>query len=234
MKKKYALITGGTKGIGKSLVEVFAKNKYNIITCARDQKELDKLNKELEQKYKIEVLVSTVDLTKKSDCKRFTSLVSDTIPHINILINNAGMFIPDNMLEESDETFEKMLFANVFAPYYITKDLFPLISKTEGQIFNIESVASKKPFENCASYVTSKHALHGMTASLRELCKTKNVKVTSIIPGATFTSSWAGVDIDPERILNPDTIADAVFACSQIKGNAVIEELVIRPQLGDL
>ncbi len=234
MKKKYALVTGGTKGIGRSIVEIYAKNKYNIITCARDNKELQKLNKELESTYDIDVLFSSVDLTQKKDCKRFTSLVKDTVPHINILINNAGVFNPQPLLTESDDVFEDTFHANVFAPYYITKELFELVEKVNGHIFNINSVASKKPFDNCASYVASKFALQGLTLTLREICKTKNVKVTSVLPGATFTASWAGTNIDPDRILNPDTVAEAIFACTQLKGNAVIEELTIRPQLGDL
>lgn len=234
MKRKYALITGGTKGIGRSTVEIFAKHKYNIITCARDTNDLKKLNQYLEDKYGIDVLFSSVDLTKKKDCKRFTSLVKDTVPHINILVNNAGIYVPEPMLSETDEVFEDTFHANVFAPYYITKDLFELVQKVEGHIFNIASIASKKPFDNCASYVASKFALHGLTLSLREITKAMNVKVTSVQPGATFTASWAGANIDPERIMNPDAVADAIYACAQIKGNAVIEEIVMRPQLGDL
>ncbi|HTF82102.1 MAG TPA: SDR family NAD(P)-dependent oxidoreductase [Cytophagales bacterium] len=234
MKKKYALVTGGTKGIGRSLVELFAKHKYNIITCARDQKALQKLNQDLETTYGIEVLISTADLSQKKDCKTFISLIRDTVPHINVLINCAGVFIPQPMLEEEDSVFEDTFHANVFAPYYITKELFDLVEKANGHIFNIGSVASKKPFHNCASYVASKFALHGLTLSLREISKDKNVKVTSVLPGATFTASWAGTNVDPERIMNPDSVAEAIFTCVQIKGNAVVEELVIRPQLGDL
>lgn len=234
MKKKYALVTGGTKGIGRSIVEIFAKHKYNIITCARDLGELKKLNRELENAYGIEVLFSNADLSQKKDCKRFTSLVQDTVPHINIMVNNAGIFDPQPMLSEKDEVFEDTFQANVFAPYYITKDLFSLVEKVNGHIFNMASIASKKPFDNCASYVASKFALHGLTLSLREIAKTKNVKVTSVLPGATFTASWAGTNIDPERILNPDAVAEAIFACAQLKGNAVVEEITIRPQLGDL
>ncbi|MFN8436244.1 MAG: SDR family NAD(P)-dependent oxidoreductase [Cytophagales bacterium] len=234
MRKKYAVITGGTKGIGRSLVELFAKNKFNIVTCARNLDELVKLNKDIEEKYNVEVLFSAVDLVNKKDCERFIYLIQDTVPHINVLVNNAGLFIPQNLLEEEDEVFEKTMFANVFAPYYISKNLFSLVEKANGHIFNIESVASFKAFDNCASYVTSKHALHGFTKSLREISKTKNVKVTSVLPGATFTASWAGTDVSPERIMDPDTIAETVFNCFKLPGNVVVEELIIRPQLGDL
>lgn len=234
MKKKYAVITGGTKGIGRSLVEIFAKNKYNIITCSRNTDELVKLNNDLEEKYNVDVLFCTADLTQKQDCKKFISLITDTVPHVNILINNAGIFIPTDFLAEDDSVFETTFYANVFAPYYITKALFPLINASNGHIFTVESIASKKPFANCASYVASKHALHGLTQSIREISKNTNVKITSVLPGATFTSSWAGTDIDPQRILDPDAVAETIYNCVLIKGNAVIEEIIIRPQLGDL
>ncbi|MEQ8575130.1 MAG: SDR family NAD(P)-dependent oxidoreductase, partial [Fulvivirga sp.] len=106
--------------------------------------------------------------------------------------------------------------------------------KRAGHIFNMCSTASFVPYVNGGSYCISKFALLGMSKVLREEMKEHNVRVTSIMPGATLTASWEGVELPEERFMKPEDVADAVFNAYSMSDRTVIEEIVMRPQLGDI
>src|SRR6185295_4677495 len=113
--------------------------------------------------------------------------------------------------------------------YHITRGLLPSILKTQGaHIFNLCSTASIMAYTNGGSYCISKFAMLGFTKVLREELKTQNIKVTAVLPGATFTNSWAGTSLPKERFIPPQEIARAIWDCYNLK-NAVVEELLIRP-----
>lgn len=103
-----------------------------------------------------------------------------------------------------------------------------------GHIFNICSVASLKAYSNGGSYSISKFALYGLTQNLREELKTFGVKVTAVLPGATWSNSWAGADLPDERLMDALDIAKCIFNAAQLSPAACVEEIIIRPQLGDL
>ncbi|HHM20936.1 MAG TPA: SDR family NAD(P)-dependent oxidoreductase, partial [Bacteroidetes bacterium] len=103
-----------------------------------------------------------------------------------------------------------------------------------GHIFNMCSIASLIAYPNGGSYTISKFALLGFSKVLREEMKDKGIKVTSILPGATWSASWAGVDLPKSRLMQPRDIARAVWCAWQMEPSAVVEDIVIRPQLGDL
>jgi NADP-dependent 3-hydroxy acid dehydrogenase YdfG len=106
--------------------------------------------------------------------------------------------------------------------------------KKSGYVFNICSTASIKAYPNGGSYCISKFALLGMTKVLREELKEHNVKVTAILPGATLTDSWKGTDVPENRFIKPTDIAETIWNAYLLSKNTVIEEILIRPQLGDL
>ncbi|MEM9982632.1 MAG: SDR family NAD(P)-dependent oxidoreductase, partial [Bacteroidota bacterium] len=129
--------------------------------------------------------------------------------------------------------FEKTMSINVFSVYYFTKALLPTLSK-EASVFNICSIASNTILPNCGAYGISKFALLGFSKILREELKAQQVKVTSVLPGATFTAAWEDSDIDPARIMPAKDVAKAIWGCYTLSTQSVVEELTIRPQLGDL
>ena len=104
----------------------------------------------------------------------------------------------------------------------------------KGHIFNICSVASLKAYPNGGSYSISKFALYGLTQNLRHELKEFNVKVTAVIPGATWTDSWSQSGIPRERFMEADDIALMIYQATQLSAGAVVEEIVMRPQLGDI
>ena len=103
-----------------------------------------------------------------------------------------------------------------------------------GHIFNIASIASQVGYASGASYAITKHAQLGLHRVLREECKPHGVRVTVVMPGPVLTDSWNGVDIPAERFMKPEDIAEAVWGAYALSHRTVIEEIVLRPQLGDL
>jgi NADP-dependent 3-hydroxy acid dehydrogenase YdfG len=109
-----------------------------------------------------------------------------------------------------------------------------MMQRKSGHIFTLCSIASLKAYPNGGAYSVSKFALLGMTKNLREEMRPHNIKVTAIIPGAVYTDSWAASGVKPERLMKASDIAELVYATSQLSPQACVEEIVIRPQAGDL
>jgi len=228
------VITGGTKGIGKAMCLAFASKGHHIATCSRSQDDLDEWQKEMELQ-KVSAISYKADLSDKKDVIGFGTFVSEQWSEIDVLINNAGVFIPGLLLEEEDTSLDFMIRTNLYSAYHLSRLLVPgMVARGHGQVFNICSVASIMAYPNGGSYSISKFALLGFSKVLREELKSSGVKVTSVLPGATWSNSWAGADLPYERIMPAEDIASVVLAAAELGPSSVLEELVIRPQLGDL
>lgn len=233
--RKSILVTGGTKGIGRAIVERFAGEGFDVFTCARNEADLLALKKSLEEKHpEIQVLASVADLSKKEEVNRFADEVkSITIP--DVLVNNTGIFLPGALHDEPDGNFEFMMQTNLFSAYYLSRAFVKeMITRRSGHIFSMGSIAGLTAYPNGGSYAVSKWAMLGMTKCLREELKPHQVKVTSILPGATLTDSWAGVDLPMERFVRAQDVAESVWAAYNLSPQTVVEEIIIRPQLGDI
>ncbi len=231
----FAVITGATKGIGKALAFHFAKANFNLAVCARNKTDLVHLKNELLQlNPNIEVIYQTTDMSNKAEVLAFAELINKTWGKIDVLINNAGLYLTNPILREPDGLLEQMMAVNVYGPYHLTRALLPnMMTRKQGHIFNICSVASLKAFDDCTAYTTSKHALYGLSRSLREELKHFNIKVTSVLPGSVYTASWEDSDVNQQRIMAPEDIAKAILACFQLSECTVVEDLVLRPMMGD-
>lgn len=232
---KLVVVTGGTKGIGRAVLEKFASHGFHVATCSRKQNELDALKADLEGRYNIKVFVKVADMSVKEDVKAFTDYVTQSGWAVDVLVNNAGYFIPGQVMEEQEGTLESMMNSNVFSAYYATRGLIEGMKQHKaGHIFNMCSIASIKAYPNGGSYAITKFALLGFSKVLREELKESNIRVTAIMPGATLTASWEGVDLPEERFMKAEDVADAVYGAYALSGRSVVEEMIIRPQLGDI
>jgi short-subunit dehydrogenase len=130
--------------------------------------------------------------------------------------------------------FLKMMAVNLFSAYHLTRILVPrMIERKSGHIFNMSSIAALKAYQNGGSYSISKFALEGFSKNLREELKPYGIKVTSVHPGATFTQAWEGF-ADQSRIMEVEDVAKMVYAASSLSATACVEDIILRPQLGDL
>jgi NADP-dependent 3-hydroxy acid dehydrogenase YdfG len=231
-----AVITGATKGIGRAIAENLAAAGYDLAVCARNAADLEAMKADFAKKFpKIAILTQVTDVRDKNQVIAFATKITNCWSVIDILVNNAGVFTPGNIHQEPDGLFEQLMETNLYSAYYLTRALIPLMLKQKrGHIFNMCSIASLKAYPNGGSYTISKFALLGFSKVLREELQTKGIKVTAILPGATWTDSWAGVTLPESRLMQAQDIAKALLAATQLSPSAVIEEIVMRPQLGDL
>ncbi len=229
------VITGGSKGMGKAMAEKFAAAKNNIFICSRNEQQLAETAEELNRKYKNSIQYFSADLSKKDEILKFANWLLDKNIDIDILINNAGQFVQGSVYNEPEGNLEQMIDINLYSAYHLTRALIPKMMKNKsGHIFNMCSIASLKAYNNGGSYSISKFALMGFSKNLREEMKPFNIKVTAVFPGAVYTSSWEGANINPERIMEVEDIANMVFAASKLSPQACVEDMVMRPLLGDL
>ncbi|HEX3024534.1 MAG TPA: SDR family oxidoreductase [Chitinophagaceae bacterium] len=228
------IITGASKGIGKAIAKQFAANN-TLFLCARNEDQLNATANELRRQFPQSIIhTKIVDMRQKQSVQEFAAwCLSFGAP--DILVNNAGQFLPGSVHAEQDGILEKLIETNLYSAYYLTRALLPAIIKNNaGHIFNICSIASLQAYSNGGSYSISKFALLGFNKNLREELKPHNIKVTAVLPGAAYTDSWAGSGVDEKRIMEANDVAKMVFAASQLSPQACVEEILLRPQLGDL
>lgn len=231
-----AIVTGGTQGIGKAIVEKLLSEGFDVATCARSKDDLESLKQEMAKKYPDRTLITlSVDLSNKEEVLYFAKSIQEQFSSIDVLVNNAGIYFPGNIADEPEGCLEQMLSINLLSAYHLTRRILPeLIAHKQGHIFNICSVASLKAYPGGGSYSISKYALLGFSENLREELKAEGIRVTSVCPGATNSRSWEGSGIDPDRIMDPEDVSEMIWATYTLSAKANVETIVIRPQLGDL
>ena len=232
------VITGGSRGFGKAIAEKFAGDKqgHTIILCARKKSTLDLESKQLQGRFpRTTILAHACDLSVKEEVIAFGEWVTQQTETIDVLVNNAGSFIPGSVHNEEEGALEKMITVNLYSAYHLTRCLLPQMMKQQsGHIFNMCSIAALKAYTNGGAYSISKYALAGFSRNLREEMMPHGIKVTAVYPGAAYTDSWAASGIDPKRIMEARDIAELIYAATQLSPQACVEDIVIRPQLGDL
>jgi short-subunit dehydrogenase len=229
------VITGASRGIGKSLATHFAARGDQLLLAARQQDKLDQTMQALQQQFPACVIHGkAADLSIPEQAKAFGRwCLSFAEP--DILINNAGQFLPGSLADEPEEQLEQQLRVNLGSAYHVTRTLLPsMIQRGTGHIFTICSIASLQPYAQGGSYSISKYALHGFTKNLREELKPTGVKVTGVYPGAVLTDSWGDFDNSSGRIMEVEDVAKMVVQATQLSPQACVEDIVLRPRLGDL
>lgn len=229
------IVTGASKGIGKAVAEIFAANGHNLLLCSRSEHALYKSLEELTTKFPaVTIKAKPVDLSKKDEAIAFGNwCLSFGTP--GILVNNAGLFEPGSVYNEPEGNLESQLATNLFSAYHVTRTILPaMIKAAAGHIFNMCSIASLDAYPNGGAYSISKFALHGFSKNLREEMKPHGIKVTSVHPGAVMTDSWSGFDNSSKRIMEANDIAQLIYTASQLSAQACVEDILVRPQLGDL
>lgn len=230
------IITGASKGIGRAIANIFAAQGYTLFICSRNEVSLYKTVESILGLYpNATIHAKPTDMANQTEVKAFADWVLSKTNFIDILINNAGQFLPGSIYNEEEGLLEKMIATNLYSAYHFTRYLLPnMMLQKSGHIFNICSIASLNAYSNGGSYSISKFALLGFSKNLREEMKPYGIKVTAVMPGATLSASWDGFDIDPTRIMEINDVAKMVFAASQLSPQAVVEDIILRPQLGDL
>jgi len=229
------IVTGASRGIGQAIAAVFAAEGHQLLLSASNQSRLQESAEALQSAYpRAGIKTRIADLSLKEEAIALGRwCLEQGTP--DILVNNAGIFSPGSVHNEPDGALESQMAVNLFGAYHLTRTLLPeMMKKKSGHIFNICSIAALAAYDNGGAYSISKFALHGFSRNLREEMKPYGIKVTSVHPGAVMTDSWGDFDNSSGRIMLSEDIAQMVYAASRLSPQACVEEIVIRPQLGDL
>jgi short-subunit dehydrogenase len=235
--KALAVISGASKGIGRAIATKFAAEGFDVAVCSRTLSDLELLKREIEEAYpKVLCHVFTCDISKEEEVVAFSNAIKKLGMPIKALINNGGAFWPGSILDEKEDNLRYMMDVNLFSAYYLTRGLLPvmLAAHEPAHVFNMCSIASVAAYPASGAYSISKFAMLGFSKNLREELKNTPIKVTSILPGATLTDSWAGVEIEDNRIMTAEDVASVVWSSFGLSPQAVVEEIVLRPLKGDL
>jgi short-subunit dehydrogenase len=231
-----AVITGGTKGIGRATVERFLKEGFDVVTCSRSLSDLENFRDSAAKHYpKATLFIHQADLSLRAETESFVRFVQSLSSTTSVLVNNTGLFVPGQLHKEPEGVLERSIETNLYSAYHVTRGLLPdMIARKSGHIFNLCSTASIMAYPNGGSYCISKFALYGMTKVFREELKPHGIKVTAVLPGATLTDSWAGTDLPESRFMKAGDIAETIWSAYNLSPMAVVEDILIRPQLGDI
>ena len=235
MQALTVVITGASRGIGQSLAKHFAQRGDQLLLTARNKETLTKTIAALQKEFpSCSIHGQAADLSIPEQAREF-GLWCLSFAEPDILINNAGQFLPGSLAEEPDGQLEQQLRVNLGSAYHLTRTLIPsMVQRGTGHIFTICSIASLQPYAQGGSYSISKYALHGFTKNLREELKPTGVKVTGVYPGAVLTDSWGDFDNSSGRIMEVEDVAKMIIQATQLSPQACVEDIVLRPRLGDL
>lgn len=227
-----ALITGATEGIGRAIVERMAPDCSALHLVARTKEKLDAIA-ETVGRPGLKVKVWQCDLSEEQQVMAMLSELKKELGRLDLLVNNAGVYLPGQITSEPADQLGYMMRLNVLSHYALVRGLQSHFSRGT-HIFHMASVASRKMFADKPSYSVTKHAQLALVDALRNEFRPQGIKVTAILPGPTWSASWAGVDLPTERLLPAEAVADQIWHAYKTAPNVVIEEIVIRPMEGDL
>jgi 3-hydroxy acid dehydrogenase / malonic semialdehyde reductase len=237
--KRIVFITGATSGIGKACAEKFAANGDDLIINGRRKERLDDLKKELEEKYKTEVLCAAFDVQKKEEVFETINGFAEKWKAIDILINSAGLALGRDLFDEANIIdWETMIQTNINGLLYVSKAVIPfMINKTEGHIINLGSTAGDVVYERGNVYCATKSAVEAINEAMRIDLLQHHIKVTNVKPGAVETEfsliRFKGDEEKAEQVyegfvpLTAADVANTIFYCASLPPNVCINELQI-------
>ncbi|MGI8467844.1 MAG: SDR family oxidoreductase [Pyrinomonadaceae bacterium] len=230
MKEKIAVVTGGTKGIGRAIAERLLKEDAKVFICARNKFELKRALEQLSALGEVEGEVC--DVRSEAQVKMMLDECIRIFGGVDILVNNAGIGIIGKTVEKmSAEEFEQTLQTNLFGVFYTCHHTIPLMKRRKGgYIINISSLAGQNAHPKMAAYNASKFAVNGFTEALMQEVRDDNIKVTTICPGSVNT--YFGGDTPSQDQLwqiQPEDIAQVVVDLLNFNQRALPSKIEIRP-----
>ncbi|MFA6960968.1 MAG: SDR family oxidoreductase [Opitutaceae bacterium] len=230
------LITGASQGIGAAIAKVFAKELKGVrlALVARNVRNLGTVAKVCA---KTGAVVETFpcDVADEGAVDALKAAVVKRFGRVDVLINNAGVFEAAPFAETKITDFDRIIAANLRSAFLMTRAFVPaMTAKKQGDVFFMSSIAGLGAYPNSAAYCAAKFGVTGLAAVLRAETKELGVRVCCVHPGATWAPSWSGSGVKEERIMPAEDVARAFFDIYRLGRNTVVEEIVLRPQLGDL
>lgn len=228
------VITGASQGIGAAIAAALATEGRTLCLVARNLENLESVAKVCRD-HGAEARPFQCDVTDENAVRRMAAQVADYAGVPDIVINNAGAFVPGSLVDTPLEVFRSQVEVNLTSAFLVTRAFLPGMSlRGSGLLVFMGSVAAVKGYPGGVAYCAAKHAVLGLARAIREESKSTGLQVSTVLPGATLTPSWDGADIPEERFMPAEDIAAAVRSIVEMSPRTVVEEMLLRPQPGDI
>jgi 3-oxoacyl-[acyl-carrier protein] reductase len=231
LQGKVALVTGGTKGIGRGIAEALGQEGLNVCVSARSRNEIDETVGALRALGKGRATGIVCDVRNCAEIKALFAQTALELGGLDILVNNAGIGIFAPVEEMSPEDFRAVLETNLFSVFYCCHEAIPLMKQRGGgYIINISSLAGANPHPRMAAYNASKFGLNGFSEALMQEVRHDGIKVSYIMPGSVNTEFGGDSPSDKNSWqLQPSDIATVVIDLLHHDERALPSRVEIRP-----
>lgn len=228
------LITGASRGIGRAVAERIAHDCDMLFLVARDTEKMNALRNEILKKVNCDIHVITADLRDPSSSDHLVSSVEKVTDHLDLVFLNAGIYEDGNAVDGASAALITQMKVNLYSIMDNATALLNLVEKSKlRRIVITGSTAGFEPYPGGAHYGITKWALRGYAQNLRRELMPRRIGVTYLASGATDTDMWAGVDFPDGKIMSPSDHAELVATLLRLSPGTAIEEIVLRPILGD-
>ena len=244
MAKPVVLITGASQGIGAAIAKVFAREVHGVrlALVARNAKNLaavaracTKPGRSTGRTAGATAEVFACDVSDEAAVAAMAAAVTKRFGAVDVLINNAGVFAGAPFAETKVAEFDRIVAANLRSAFLVTRAFVPaMLKRGRGDVFFISSIAGLDAYPNGAAYCAAKFGVTGLAKVLRAETKGTGLRVCCVHPGATWSPSWSGSGVRPERIMPAADVARAFLDVYRLSRRTVVEEIVLRPAHGDV
>ena len=225
-----AIISGASRGIGKACAIHLAKEGYDLCLISRKLADLEDLKSKIIAESKVEIDLLPLDLTDLEAIDKVEWEVILNDDQQLLLINNLGTYKNDAASEIATSEVDEFMRFNLYSAIRLSEHIIPSMKKAaKGLIVNIVSINGLAADHHAASYSISKHALKAWNDALREELRTTGIKVTSFYPGPVNTSSWDGISVDHQAMIQADDVAEMIVTIGKLSDSALVEEVRINP-----
>lgn len=236
MKDKVIVITGGSSGLGETLAIRFAREKAIIILLARNKTNLKKVANEI-KKAGCFVQYYICDITNKNDVITTFEKIKQSFGKIDILINNAGVWLEGNTENATEDNVKNVFNVNIIGMVFVTQEALKIMKISgKGHIVNISSLAGKIPSGKWSIYSSTKFAVRGFTNSLKEELKDTKIRVSGVYPGGINTTLFKNAGIlsykqDEPWMMKKEDIAEIIMFILTRPEDVIIDDINISKNL---
>ena len=226
LKGKKAIITGGSRGLGKATAIAFAKEGIDVAITGRNEDTLQKTVNEIKA-LGVNATYQVFDVSNFEAVQKGIKNIITDLGSVDILVNNAGIAAFGTFNDMKVEDFTKIIQVNLMGMYYVTKEVLPyLIDKSEGDILNVASTAGLTGNAQTSAYSASKFAVIGMSESLMKEVRKNNIRVCTLTPSTIATDMALDLGItdgNQEKVLQPEDFAELIVAGLKLPRRAMLK-----------